>query len=107
MKEEDLPSFGDKGGAEGKRNLKTGKGSEKKKKKLTAMAYRRRQGITRASTFKEEIHHEDSLSSSSPSVLPSSHSFSNSSSLAAQAIRASAAHRESYLGKVGLRNSFY
>ncbi|XP_015897799.1 uncharacterized protein LOC107431415 [Ziziphus jujuba] len=63
------------------------------------MAYRRRQGITRASTFKEEIHHDHSLSSSSPSVLPSSHSFSNSSSLAAQAIRASAAHRESSLGK--------
>lgn len=36
MKEEDLPSFGDKGGAEGKRNLKTGKGSEKKKKKTNS-----------------------------------------------------------------------
>ncbi|XP_038882986.1 uncharacterized protein LOC120074094 [Benincasa hispida] len=57
------------------------------------MAYRRRQGITRASTFKEEIHHHsdefdhNSISSSS----------SSSSSLAAQAIRASGAHRDSSL----------
>ncbi|CAK9319773.1 unnamed protein product [Citrullus colocynthis] len=55
------------------------------------MAYRRRQAITRASTFKEEIHHpsdefdHNSISSSS----------SSSSSLAAQAIQASAAHRDS------------
>ncbi|GMP86198.1 hypothetical protein CsSME_00039065 [Camellia sinensis var. sinensis] len=55
------------------------------------MAYRRRQlGITRASTFKEEIHYppaDDETKSSSSS--------SSSSSLAAQAIRASAAHRDS------------
>ncbi|GAB2227235.1 hypothetical protein Drorol1_Dr00009048 [Drosera rotundifolia] len=65
------------------------------------MAYRRRQGIPRESTFKEEIYHarpaaaaaaaadvlEDSSSSSSTS--------SSSSSLAARAIRASAAHRDS------------
>ncbi|TYK06210.1 actin cytoskeleton-regulatory complex protein pan1 [Cucumis melo var. makuwa] len=55
------------------------------------MAYRRRQAITRASTFKEEIHYpsdefdHNSISSSS----------SSSSSLAAQAIRASATHHDS------------
>ncbi|KAF5737312.1 hypothetical protein HS088_TW13G00191 [Tripterygium wilfordii] len=66
------------------------------------MAYRRRQGITRASTFKEEIHHQpdDHLSgspalNSSYSFSPSSSSSTQSSSLAAQAIRASAARRES------------
>ncbi|XP_022950505.1 uncharacterized protein LOC111453596 [Cucurbita moschata] len=52
------------------------------------MAYRRRQAITRASTFKEEIHHPaDDVDHNSIS--------SSSSSLAAQAIRASAAHRDS------------
>lgn len=79
------------------------------------MAYRRRQGITRASTFKEEIYHPPddnrksnekssiSTSTSTSTFTPShSHSFSSSSysasqSLAAQAIRASAAHRESSL----------
>ncbi|XP_057971891.1 uncharacterized protein LOC131160328 [Malania oleifera] len=61
------------------------------------MAYRRRQGMARASTFKEEIHYppDDPFSSSSSSY--SSNSNANSSSLAAQAIRASAAHRESSL----------
>lgn len=63
------------------------------------MAYRRRQGgITRASTFKEDTHHkpedQDDLKSSK---LRSSHTFNSSSSLAAQAIRASAAHRDSSL----------
>ncbi|OWM81592.1 uncharacterized protein LOC116200823 [Punica granatum] len=71
------------------------------------MAYRRRQGIARSSTFKEEIHyppHEDCFTSSNHS------SSSSSSSLAAQAIRASAAHRESSLSSaygdsaVGYRN---
>ncbi|KAJ7950148.1 Heat-inducible transcription repressor [Quillaja saponaria] len=61
------------------------------------MAYRRRQGMSRASTFKEEIHHpsdENSLNSSP--ALSSSFSFSpSSSSLAAQAIKASAARRDS------------
>ncbi|GAB4833102.1 hypothetical protein Ancab_031348 [Ancistrocladus abbreviatus] len=53
------------------------------------MAYRRRQGITRTSTFKEDIYHtpNDDESKASP--------HSNSSSLAARAIRASAAHRDS------------
>ncbi|KAL6988235.1 hypothetical protein U1Q18_013983 [Sarracenia purpurea var. burkii] len=51
------------------------------------MAYRRRQGIARASTFKEETHYSPDGSDSS--------SHSSSSSLAAQAIRASAAHRDS------------
>jgi hypothetical protein len=54
------------------------------------MAYRRRQGITRASTFKEEVHLP-------PDDNPSNDSSNSSSSLAAQAIRASAAHRESSL----------
>lgn len=60
------------------------------------MAYRRRQGITRASTFKEEIvhHSPDETSSASSSPLQSSNSFSASSSLAAQAIRASALSNE-------------
>ncbi|KAK3212846.1 hypothetical protein Dsin_017552 [Dipteronia sinensis] len=66
------------------------------------MAYRRRQGISRSSTFKEEIHHPPETNDNKPS-LTSSHSFSPSSSsppsqsLAAQAIRASAAHRQSTL----------
>ncbi|KAL4557748.1 hypothetical protein LXL04_035936 [Taraxacum kok-saghyz] len=55
------------------------------------MAYRRRQGVSRASTFNEEIlrspnHRDTTTSSAAPS-----------SSLAAQAIRASAAHRDSSL----------
>ncbi|XP_042480828.1 uncharacterized protein LOC122061566 isoform X3 [Macadamia integrifolia] len=45
------------------------------------MAYRRRQGLTKSSTFKEEIRYPSDDSSSS--------------SLAAQAIRASSAHRDS------------
>ncbi|XP_004302508.1 PREDICTED: uncharacterized protein LOC101296878 [Fragaria vesca subsp. vesca] len=59
------------------------------------MAYRRRQGMTRASTFKEEIVHrppDDMNPSASP--LQPSHSFNASSSLAAQAIRASALSNE-------------
>ncbi|GKV48005.1 hypothetical protein SLEP1_g54848 [Rubroshorea leprosula] len=72
------------------------------------MAYRRRQGMTRAFTFKEEIsnHVDDSNDKSSNPQFTSSHSFPSSSlhplstrspsdSLAAQAIRASAARRES------------
>ncbi|KAE8649597.1 uncharacterized protein LOC101205031 isoform X1 [Cucumis sativus] len=55
------------------------------------MAYRRRQAITRASTFKEEIHYpSDELDHNSISS-----SSSSSSSLAAQAIRASATQRDS------------
>ncbi|GLU14804.1 hypothetical protein SLE2022_313520 [Rubroshorea leprosula] len=72
------------------------------------MAYRRQLGMTRASTFKEEInnHVDDSNDKSSNPQLTSSHSFPSSSlhmlstrspsdSLAAQATRASAARRES------------
>ncbi|KAL5058374.1 hypothetical protein RYX36_029978 [Vicia faba] len=63
------------------------------------MAYRRRQGISRASTFKEEIHSsldddpKDShqQNGSTPSL---SSSNSPSPSLAAQAIKASAARRQ-------------
>jgi len=67
------------------------------------MAYRRRQGISRTSTFKEEIRpHGDAENgnahplpslSSSLSFTPSS-SSSSSPSLAAQAIKASAARRD-------------
>lgn len=64
------------------------------------MAYRRRQGITRASTFKEEIYHplEDSTSSSTEAP---------SASLAAQAIRASAAHRDSSLSSAYGDSAFH
>ncbi|CAK8542190.1 unnamed protein product [Lathyrus sativus] len=63
------------------------------------MAYRRRQGVSRASTFKEEIHSsldddpKDShqQNGSTPSL---SSSDSSSPSLAAQAIKASAARRQ-------------
>ncbi|CAB4284996.1 unnamed protein product [Prunus armeniaca] len=57
------------------------------------MAYRRRQGMSRASTFKEEIIHRPP-DDNSASILQSSSSFSGSSSLAAQAIRASALSAE-------------
>ncbi|MCD9559406.1 hypothetical protein HAX54_017335 [Datura stramonium] len=73
------------------------------------MAYRRKQGISRSSTFQEEsifrsavepkqisrsstFHHETSFRPSGDSF--SSSSSSSSLSLAAQAIRASAAHRD-------------
>ncbi|XP_022156192.1 uncharacterized protein LOC111023141 isoform X2 [Momordica charantia] len=55
------------------------------------MAYRRRQGITRASTFKEEIHHPPEDFDHNPI----SSSSSSSSSLAAQAIRDSS-HSSAY-----------
>lgn len=67
------------------------------------MAYRRRQGISRASTFKEEICEQpssdlDENTSHAASAAPRSYSFtpstSSSSSLAAQAIKASAARRD-------------
>ncbi|GMY25745.1 bromodomain and phd finger-containing protein 3 [Fagus crenata] len=68
------------------------------------MAYRRRQGMTRTSTFKEEIHHPpDNTNSSSSS---SSSDSSSSSSLAAQAIRASAVHRESSLSSAYADSAF-
>ncbi|KAL1205131.1 hypothetical protein V5N11_016471 [Cardamine amara subsp. amara] len=60
------------------------------------MAYRRRQGITRAATFKEDIYnqppdhdHGDLKGHSNGGSFRSSQSFSSHSSLAAQAIRAS------------------
>ncbi|XVF29760.1 hypothetical protein REPUB_Repub15cG0149900 [Reevesia pubescens] len=63
------------------------------------MAYRRRQGISRASTFKDEIHHPSPSPDDNHTIhtkpLSSSYSFSSSASrptsLAAQAIRASVA----------------
>ena len=64
--------------------------SETRTTTITIMAYRRRQGITRASTFKEEIHHP----SDEIDHISISSSSSASSSLAAQAIRASAAARD-------------
>lgn len=66
------------------------------------MAYRRRHGITRASTFKEEIRHPPSSSSSSNLATPSP-----LSSLAAQAIRASAAHRDSSLSSAYGDSAFH
>ncbi|KFK44829.1 hypothetical protein AALP_AA1G308100 [Arabis alpina] len=64
------------------------------------MAYRRRQGITRASTFKEDIYHQppdhdhgDLKGHSNGGSFRSSQSFSSHSSLAAQAIRASSNHQ--------------
>ncbi|XP_048141922.1 uncharacterized protein LOC115730525 [Rhodamnia argentea] len=56
------------------------------------MAYRRRHGITKSSTFKEEIYYAPPAAADDKD-----RSSSSSSSLAAQAIRASAAHRESSL----------
>ncbi|XP_028808561.1 uncharacterized protein LOC114763124 [Neltuma alba] len=63
------------------------------------MAYRRRQGISRASTFKEEFHPSpnDPVLNASPLLTPSysfSPSSSSPSSLAAQAIKASASRRD-------------
>ncbi|KAL7583449.1 hypothetical protein Lser_V15G42946 [Lactuca serriola] len=57
------------------------------------MAYRRKQGISRASTFNEEIIH----SPNNRDTTTTTSSAAPSSSLAAQAIRASAAHRDSSL----------
>lgn len=57
------------------------------------MAYRRKQGISRASTFNEEILH----SPNNRDTTTTTSSAAPSSSLAAQAIRASAAHRDSSL----------
>ncbi|KAK2981870.1 hypothetical protein RJ640_010387 [Escallonia rubra] len=68
------------------------------------MAYRRRQhGITRASTFKEEIYHPppDDDDDATPS------NASPSPSLAAQAIRASAAHRDSSLSSAYGGSAFH
>eukprot|EP00258_Populus_trichocarpa_P042838 XP_024458857.1 uncharacterized protein LOC18100027 [Populus trichocarpa] len=69
------------------------------------MAYRRRHGITRTSTFKEEIHHPPEQDNHHENINKNTNinddtfliTSSSSSSLAAQAIRASAAHRESSL----------
>ncbi|XP_022722381.1 uncharacterized protein LOC111279665 isoform X2 [Durio zibethinus] len=59
------------------------------------MAYRRRQGISRASTFKEEIHHPHPPGDNDSKTFTSSYSFSSSTStansLAAQAMRAASA----------------
>lgn len=82
------------------------------------MAYRRRQGVTRASTFKEEIYHppdDDNYKTNNRNpTFTGSHSFSSSTSitpasstsLAAQAIRASAAHRESSLSSAYADSAF-
>ncbi|KAJ6331416.1 hypothetical protein OIU76_009903 [Salix suchowensis] len=69
------------------------------------MAYRRRHGITRTATFKEEIHHPPEQDNHHANINKNTNvnddtlfmTSSSSSSLAAQAIRASAAHRESSL----------
>ncbi|KAI3861123.1 hypothetical protein MKX03_003163 [Papaver bracteatum] len=62
------------------------------------MAYRRKQGITRVSTFKEEILYPKPTPIPPPddsNININNSSSSSSSSLAAQAIRASSAHRDS------------
>ncbi|KVH94960.1 hypothetical protein Ccrd_002971 [Cynara cardunculus var. scolymus] len=67
------------------------------------MAYRRRQGISRASTFKEDTIHRspnDDDTTTSSSAAPSS-------SLAAQAIRASAAHRDSSISSAYPNSAFH
>ncbi|KAI3759968.1 hypothetical protein L1987_50355 [Smallanthus sonchifolius] len=62
------------------------------------MAYRRKQGISRSSTFKEEIHRSPNDEGTTTAVP--------SSSLAAQAIRASAAHRDSSVSSAYASSSF-
>ncbi|KAJ0878484.1 hypothetical protein HanRHA438_Chr10g0440321 [Helianthus annuus] len=60
------------------------------------MAYRRKQSISRSSTFNQEIHRSnDGATAATPS-----------SSLAAQAIRASAAHRDSSLSSAYVSSAF-
>ncbi|KAK7340090.1 hypothetical protein VNO77_20784 [Canavalia gladiata] len=71
-----------------------------------SMAYRRRHGLSRASTFKEELHPLSSLddvkdsvsdhdNNASPSILPSNSSSPPSySSLAAQAMKSSSSRRQ-------------
>lgn len=59
------------------------------------MAYRRRQNISRSSTFKEEINADDTTAAAP------------SSSLAAQAIRASAVHRDSSVSSAYASSSFH
>ncbi|PON38434.1 heat-inducible transcription repressor [Parasponia andersonii] len=61
------------------------------------MAYRRRQGITRASTFKEEIHYPRNDVVDDHDHSSTTTSSYSSSSLAAKAIRASSALRETSL----------
>ncbi|KAL5711566.1 hypothetical protein ACHQM5_022002 [Ranunculus cassubicifolius] len=76
------------------------------------MAYRRRQGISRASTFKEEIHYNPPTSPPPPQQQhdedagTSSSTTGTSSSLAAQAIRASSAHRDSSLSSAYRESAF-
>ncbi|GAA0161086.1 hypothetical protein LIER_17487 [Lithospermum erythrorhizon] len=83
------------------------------------MAYRRRQGITRASTFQEKIHphpplHEDDDEEDDlrrpRDVDMHSHSFSSSSSsasLAAQAVKATASRRDSPFFSASGGSSFH
>ncbi|KAL2319451.1 hypothetical protein Fmac_028420 [Flemingia macrophylla] len=75
------------------------------------MAYRRGHGISKASTFKVELHHDENHNANDPSPpsLSSSFSFNNrssSSSLAAQAIKASAARRHPSLSFVFAKPHF-
>nr|GLL36771.1 uncharacterized protein LOC109181355 isoform X1 [Ipomoea trifida]GMD39975.1 Developmental and secondary metabolism regulator veA like [Ipomoea batatas] len=67
------------------------------------MACRRRHGITRSATFKEEIYRPSPMDDDDGD----GESFSSASqSLAAQAIRASAAHRDSSLSSAYAQNNF-
>uniref|UniRef100_A0A7N0RAT8 Uncharacterized protein n=1 Tax=Kalanchoe fedtschenkoi TaxID=63787 RepID=A0A7N0RAT8_KALFE len=63
------------------------------------MAYRRKQGITRSATFKEEIYQ--------PPGGDDAKEDASAPSLAAQAIRASAAHRDSSLSSAYGDSAFY
>ncbi|KAK1412472.1 hypothetical protein QVD17_33752 [Tagetes erecta] len=71
------------------------------------MAYRRKQGISKASTFKEEIHHSPIDDGKTSTTATSSAAAVSSSSLAAQAIRASAAHRDSSVSSAYASSSFH
>lgn len=74
------------------------------------MAYRRRQGITRSATFKEDIYsppipsYHNGAAAAAPPPPPAADG--GPSSLAAQAIRASAAHRDSSLSSAYADSAF-
>lgn len=74
------------------------------------MAYRRRQGITRSATFKEDIYSPPipSYHNGAAAAPPAAAAAADGgpSSLAAQAIRASAAHRDSSLSSAYADSAF-
>lgn len=70
------------------------------------MAYRRRHGITRSSTFKEDIYSPPIPSYHNGAAAAPPAPDGGPSSLAAQAIRASAAHRDSSLSSAYADSAF-